>query len=242
MRFIVMHKQSTESEAGVPPSPELIAAMGKFMGEAMRTGVLLSGEGLQPSSHRARLKFSGGVRTVTHAPFTGSNELAAGLTMLKVRSQEEAIFWASRIAEAVGDVELEVGQIKEPWDVGLCPRPEDAPMRFLVLEKAGLSPSPKVMAALKKVAEGMRKAGVFLSAERLQRSSKGTRLRFSRGKHTVIDGPFAESKELIGGFAMLQVKSKEEAIAWAIGFAKVLYEADVTGNLEVDVLQVVVEE
>jgi len=99
----------------------------------------------------------------------------------------------------------------------------------------------KVMAAMEKLTEEMRKAGVFLSAERLQPSSKGTRLRFSRGKHTVIDGPFAESKELIGGFAMLEVKSKEEAIKWAIGFAKVLYEADVRGDLEVDVLQVVVE-
>lgn len=160
--------------------------------------------------------------------------------MIRVRSQEEAISWASRIAEAVGDVEMEVGQIKEPWDLGLVPRPEGAPMRFLVMEKAGFS-SPKVMAAMEKLTEEMRKAGVFLSAERLQPSSKGTRLRFSRGKHTVIDGPFAESKELIGGFAMLEVKSKEEAIKWAIGFAKVLYEADVRGDLEVDVLQVVVE-
>jgi hypothetical protein len=193
MQFIVMHKQGRESEAGIPPSPELIAEMGKFMGEAMGAGVVLSGEGLQPSSLRARVTFSGGTRTVTHGPYTGSNELAAGLTMLKVSSQEEAIFWASRIGEAMGDVEMEVGQIKEPWDLGFVPRPEDAPMRFLVVEKAGLSPSPKVMAALKNVTEEMRKAGVFLSAERLQPSSKGARLRFSRGKHTVVDGPFAES-------------------------------------------------
>jgi hypothetical protein len=241
MKFIVMHKQGRESEAGVPPSPELIAEMGRFMGEAMKTGVVLSGEGLQPSSLRVRLTFSGGVRTVAHGPYTGSNELAAELTMIRVRSREEAISWASRIAEAVGDVEMEVGQIKEPWDLGLCARPEDAPMRFLVMEKAGVSSSPKVMAAMEKLTGEMRKAGVFLSADRLQPSSKGARLRFSRGKHTVIDGPFAESKELIGGFAMLQVKSKGEAIKWAIGFAKVLYEADVTGDLEVDVLQVVVE-
>jgi hypothetical protein len=242
MRFIVMHKQSGESEAGVPPSPELIAEMGKFMGEAMRAGVVLSGEGLQPSTLRVRLKFSGGARTVTHGPYSGSNELAAGLTMIKVRSKEEAIFWASRIGEAVGDVEMEVGQIKEPWDLGLCPRPEDAPMRFLVVRKADRNSEAGVSPALENLTEEMRKAGVFLSAERLQPSSKGTRLRFSRGKHTVIDGPFAESKELIGGFAMLQVKSKGEAIEWAIGFANVLYEADVTGDLEVDVLQVDSEE
>jgi hypothetical protein len=115
-------------------------------------------------------------------------------------------------------------------------------MRFLVMEKAGVPSSPRVMAALENLTEEMRKAGVFLSAERLQPSSKGTRLRFSGGKHTMTDGPFAESKELIGGFAMLQVVSKGEAIEWAIGFANVLCEADVTSDLEVDVLQVVSEE
>jgi hypothetical protein len=244
MRFIVMHKQDKDSEAGVPPSRELMAGMGEFIAEGMKSGVFLSGEGLQPSSKRARLNFAGGRRTVSNWPFTGSNEPIAGLAMVRVKSKEDAIEWASRFAELVGDVEIEVGQVKEPWDVGLCPKPEqEVSIRFLLMHKAGknseagVPPTPKLMAEIGKLTEEMRKAGVFLFAERLQPSSKGARLTFSGGKRTVIDGPFTESKELIGGFATLQVKSKEEAIEWAKRFAKVLYDGKVVGDIEVDVLE-----
>jgi hypothetical protein len=245
MRFMVMHKQDKDSEAGVPPSQELMAGMGKFTAEGIKAGVFLSGEGLQPSSKRARLNFSGGKRTVTNGPFTGSNELIAGFAMLKVKSKEEAIEWASRFAKVVGDVEIEVGQVKEPWDLGLCPKPEgDVTMRFLVMHKAdkdseaGVPPTPELMAEMEKLTEEMVKAGVFLSADGFEPSSKSVRLNFSGGKRSVIDGPFTESKELVGGFAMVQVKSKEEAIEWASQFAKVLYDAKVVGDVEIDVRQV----
>ena len=93
-------------------------------------------------------------------------------------------------------------------------------MRFMVMVKAtkmseeGVLPDQKLLAAMGKFNEELAKAGVLLAGEGLQASSKGARVRFSGDKRTVIDGPFAETKELIAGFWMWQVKSKEEAIAW----------------------------
>src|SRR6266571_1632251 len=94
-------------------------------------------------------------------------------------------------------------------------------MRFMILVKAtknseaGVLPDEKLLTAMGKYNEELAKAGVLLAAEGLQPSSKGARVRFSGNKRTVIDGPFAETKELIAGFWLWQVKSKEEAIAWA---------------------------
>src|SRR5713101_3130538 len=93
-------------------------------------------------------------------------------------------------------------------------------MRFMVLVKAdknseaGVLPDKKILTDMGKFNEELVKAGVMLAAEGLQSSSKGARVKFSKGKRTVIDGPFAETKELIAGFWLWQVKSKEEAIEW----------------------------
>jgi hypothetical protein len=80
--------------------------------------------------------------------------------------------------------------------------------------EAGVMPSTELLDAMQKYNEEMAKAGVFVQGEGLQASSKGVRVKLSGGKPTVIDGPFAETKELIAGFTMIQVKSKEEAIEW----------------------------
>jgi hypothetical protein len=93
-------------------------------------------------------------------------------------------------------------------------------MRFMVIVKAdknseaGVLPSQKILAEMGKFNEELVKAGVMLAAEGLHASSKGARLKFAKGKRTVIDGPFAETKELVAGFWLWQVKSKEEAIEW----------------------------
>jgi hypothetical protein len=93
-------------------------------------------------------------------------------------------------------------------------------MRFMVIVKAnkdseaGVLPTEKVLADMGKFNEELVKAGVMLAAEGLHSSSKGARVRFSKGKRTVIDGPFAETKELVAGFWLWQVRSKEEAIEW----------------------------
>ncbi|MCU1306967.1 MAG: hypothetical protein JWN45_1662, partial [Acidobacteriaceae bacterium] len=173
--------------------------------------------------------------------FAGSNELVASFLMMKVKSQEEAIEWASRLATVLGDAEIEAGQVKEPWDLGLCPKPEDATVRFLAMHKAdkksesGVALTETQVAEMRKLTDEMIKAGVFLTAERLRPSSEGARLKFSGGKRALIDGPFTESKELIGGFAMLQMKSREDAIEWASPFAKLLCDARTEGSVEIDI-------
>src|SRR5258707_730065 len=116
MRVIMMHKADENSEADVPPSPELLVSMGKLMEEMAKAGVLLAGEGLQPSSKGVRLKFSGGKRTVTRGPFTGSNELIAGFAIVRVESMEKAIEWGSRFAKTLRDARVE-GDL----EIDICP-------------------------------------------------------------------------------------------------------------------------
>lgn len=214
--------------------------MGAFLSEGATGGVFQSGEELHSSSKRARVKFSEGQCSITNGPFTGSNELIAGFVMVRVKSKEEAIEWAERLAQVPGEGEVEVGLVKEPWDLGLGPKPEDAAMRFLLLQKADrqsegeIPPAPNRKAEMEKLIDEMRRNGIFLLAEELEPSSKGARLRLSGGRRTVIDGPFIESKELIGGYAIIEAKSKDEAIEWALGFAKVLSD-HVPDNIEIDV-------
>ena len=96
-------------------------------------------------------------------------------------------------------------------------------MRFLAIYRTaetGVPPSPENMAAMGKLIEEMAKAGVLLATEGCLPSSKGARVRISGGKFTVTDGPFTETKEVVGGFALFQVKSKEEAIEWTKRFLK----------------------
>ena len=242
MRYIWMHKSDKETEAGVPPTPELIARMGTLMGEMAKSGVLLAGEGLQPSSMSVRLKFSGGERTVTHGPLSGSNEVLAGFAVARMQSMDEAVEWASRFGRAARDVEIDIGQVKEPWDLGLCPRPEGQATRFMIMHKAdpGTEASSAVsshgMNLFGKWTGELAEAGALLSSERLQPSSKGARLRLSSGKCKVIDGPFTEAKELIGGYCIAQVNSKDEAIEWASRFAQLLGRSRADGVVELDIL------
>src|SRR5919199_2136808 len=119
MRFMVMVKATRETEAGVLPSTELLAAMGKYNEELVKAGVMLAGEGLQPSSKGARIKFSGTKRTVIDGPFTESKELVAGFWLWQCRSKEEAIEWAKRCPNPTGEEgELEIRQVFEAVDFG----------------------------------------------------------------------------------------------------------------------------
>ena len=125
MRFIVMVKASPDSEAGVMPSQQLLAEMGKFNEELVKAGVMLEGEGLHPSSKGARIKFSGSKRTVVDGPFAETKELVAGFWIWQVRSKEEAIEWAKRCPNPTGaDGELEIRQIFEADDFGAEFTPE----------------------------------------------------------------------------------------------------------------------
>jgi hypothetical protein len=119
MRFMMIVKATKESEAGVMPSEKLLAAMGKYNEELMKAGVLLDLSGLQPSSKGARVKFSGGKRTVIDGPFTESKELIAGYWIIQVKSREEAIEWAKRVPDCEGEAgEIEIRQLFELDDFG----------------------------------------------------------------------------------------------------------------------------
>jgi hypothetical protein len=119
MRFMVMVKANKDTEAGVMPSKELLAEMGKFNEELVKAGVMLAGEGLQPSSKGARVKFSGDKRTVTDGPFTEAKELIAGFWLIQVKSKEEAIEWVKRVPNPTGEEsEIEIRQVFEAEDFG----------------------------------------------------------------------------------------------------------------------------
>ena len=123
MRFMVLVKANKDSEAGVMPTQELLAEMGKFNEELAKAGVMLAGEGLQPSSKGARVKFSGNKRTVTDGPFAETKELVAGFWLWQVRSKEEAIEWLKRAPFRQGE-EVEIRQVFEAEDFGAEFTPE----------------------------------------------------------------------------------------------------------------------
>ncbi len=116
MRFIVMVKANKDSEAGILPTQEMLAEMGKFNDELVKAGVMLAGEGLQDSSKGARITYSGNKRTVRDGPFTETKELVAGFWIWQVKNKAEAIEWAKRIPFQEGEVEIR--QVFEEEDFG----------------------------------------------------------------------------------------------------------------------------
>src|SRR5216110_677823 len=124
-RFMLIVKASKDSEAGVMPSTELLDAMGKYNEEMAKAGVMLAGEGLQPSSKGARVRFSGDKRTVIDGPFAETKELVAGFWLLQVKSKEEAIEWIKRCPNPFpGESEIEIRQVFEAEDFGAEFTPE----------------------------------------------------------------------------------------------------------------------
>lgn len=123
MRFMVIVPANQDSEAGVLPSTELLAEMGKYNEELVKAGVMLAGEGLHPTSRGAKVRFDGGKRTVIDGPFTEAKELIAGFWLIQARSKEEAIEWVKR-APFDGGVEIEIRQVFEAEDFGANLTPE----------------------------------------------------------------------------------------------------------------------
>lgn len=125
MRFMVIVKATKDSEAGVLPSEKLLAEMGKFNEELVKAGVMLAGEGLQPSSKGARVRFAGKKRTVVDGPFAETKELIAGFWLWRVKSLEEAIEWVKRCPNPFeGESEIEIRQVFEAADFGAEFTPE----------------------------------------------------------------------------------------------------------------------
>lgn len=227
MRFMVMHKMTDEMERGLTPDPAVMEGVGQLIQDGMKENVFVSGEGLKPSSERVHIAYKNGKRTVTDGPFAEAKELVAGFGLMRVRSREEAIAWCDKFAAIIGDHELFMGPVVEPWDLGMMPKPNNAPLRFLSMQKLDerspqAPPDARKMAQMAALIEEMTNAGVLQAAGGLAGTKQGARVRFKDGKHTVIDGPFTESKELIAGYAILDLPSKTQAIDWATRFGRVV--------------------
>jgi len=135
MRFMIIVKANKDTEAGVMPEEKLMADMAAYHEELAKAGVLLDATGLQPSSKGARIKYSGGKRTVIDGPFAETKELIAGYTLIQVKSREEAMEWARRFPAPFGegkDGEIEIRQLFELEDFA----PGDAVERFRAMEAA----------------------------------------------------------------------------------------------------------
>jgi hypothetical protein len=235
MRFMIMHKNDPQTEAGHPPPPELVSKMGAFIGEYAQSGRFVDGAGLSGSQNRTRLVFRAGHCTIKHGPYRGEHELPSTLLQLMVATREQALGWAERYGKVLGDAELELGKVNEPWDIGLMPAPDNPPLQFLLIEKADAegeagARSPQKQAALTRLKTEMTKAGVLVKSIELKPSSSAKRLAFRNNVLQVTDGPFSESKELIGGFAILDLSGMDEALDVCRNYATIL-----GGTLEIDV-------
>lgn len=119
MRVMVIVKATKDSEAGIMPSQELMAAMGNYNEELVKAGIMLAGEGLHPSSKGYRVRFSGDKRTVIDGPFAETKELIAGFWLWQVKSMEEAIEWVKRCPNPMpGESDIEIRQVFEADDFG----------------------------------------------------------------------------------------------------------------------------
>jgi hypothetical protein len=138
MRFMIIIKASKDSEAGIMPSQELLTAMGNYNEELVKAGILLAGDGLQPSSKGARVRFSGDQRTVIDGPFIETRELIAGFWIWQVKSKEEAIDWVKRCPNPMPgtEAEIEIRQVFEAEDFGTEFTPELREQEDRVWEQA----------------------------------------------------------------------------------------------------------
>lgn len=238
MRFIVMHKMGPRYFTNQIEQREIIE-MTAFIQDAIKQGVFTNGAGLLPSAKRTRLILKDGQLTRKDGPYPGTNELVSGFALLKVADREEAVRWGERFARAIGDCELELGRVTEAWDLGFVPKPEGkVPERYLCIvlaneaSESGEPPSERERREVTALMQDMIRAGVVELVEGILPSREGTRLHFKAGKKVAtLDGPFAETKEFIAGFSIIQVPSKEAALAWAERYGAILT------DLEVDVLK-----
>ncbi len=245
MRFMMLVKANKDSEAGVLPDKTMLSEMGKYNEALLEAGALLEADGLRASSQGVRVRYANGQFTVTDGPFAETKQLIAGFWLIQAKSLEEAIKWAKRAPFQEGEVEVRQlfelpdfpvdpaetpdGWRKKEEELRAAAPPARKPgtTRYIGLLKAdtdteaGVLPDEKLLSAMGAFFEEGMKGGMILSGEGLQPTSKGARVRYSGRKRTVTDGPFAETKELVAGYAILQFASKSEAIEWTKRFVKV---------------------
>jgi hypothetical protein len=221
MQFLVMHRTSAHWENGGTPTPELIERVGKIIGEIVASGKLVAGDGLRASSLGVRLQFAGGTRTVQKGPLTESKDLIGGFVIVKVTTLDEAIEWATKFASAFGDVEIDLRPVTEAWDIGLGDKPPGlTTTRYMATYKrrgtdSGAPLNTARAAKMEAQLSEMERAGVLVSSVHLEPAAKGACLVMSNGKPLVTDGPFVESKELLGGFVIVREDSLKDAVSLA---------------------------
>lgn len=239
MQFMMLMKSDERSEAGAMPDASIIDAMTRYNEDLVKAGVLVSAEGLHPTSKGATIRLAGGKRMTLDGPYAEAKEVIAGYWVLRTKTREDAIAWAKRNPGAAGNLELR--QLYEMDDFPVDPAEQEngwrakeermrqeqeaAPKalvapgtkRFIAMltsdkvTESGVLPDEKMLNAMGKLMEEMGSAGVVVGGEGLQPSAKGVRIHANK----LTDGPFAESKELIAGFMMLRCKSLAEAIEWS---------------------------
>lgn len=245
MRFMMMLRSDTRTEAGVMPDEKLLTAMGNYNDELIEANAMLAGEGLKPSSKGTLVHRQGKNITVTDGPYSEATELVAGYWIIQVASKQEAIDWARRIPfgavptsdEGVVDLaqiyeldDFPVDPAEQPggWrdeeqrarDAGPPPR-KPGTKRYIVMlrgdarTESGELPTEEGLTQMGALIEELVQSGTLLAGEGLKPSSQGARVKFSKGRTTVIDGPYAEAKELVAGFSLIQVASKAEAVDFA---------------------------
>jgi hypothetical protein len=225
MRFMIMHKVDARMESGELPDKTIIERMGKLVGGSIKAGVFLDGAGLHRSASRARVTFSGGKPSVTRGSFAGDNELVESLVLVSTTGIDHAIELATQLGSAAGR-EIEVGPVVEGWDLHGGTRPKSAPYRFLLLLKGDAGAQSPAMRAL---VDQWKRDGIAQSSTTLAPSKDAARSNVVDGKRRWIDGPFAESKELVAGFSVIEVATFDDARRWADEYA------DILGDNEVDV-------
>ena len=234
MRVMIMHRTNPHWEAGAVPTPDLVARVGALIGELSRARILAGAEGLRASSEGVRVTFKDGVPTIRKGPFGAENELPERFSILRVASLEDAVAWATRQARVLGDADVDIRPVTEAWDIGLAQPPGDVTSRrYMALRKAtpaseaGTPLSHQQQVGMARLVEETSKTGVHLASERLRPSKRGRRYKNSINGVVVTDGPFTESKELIGGYVIVLAHSWEEADHWARRYIDVVEAGEV---------------
>jgi hypothetical protein len=236
MRYMIMHKTNAHYEAGPKPEPEVIQRVGGMVGEMIGAGILKGGDGLCPSSQGARVRLAGGKATVQAGPFPGDGALPSRYAQFRAATLDQAAEIAARFGRIFGDVTVDVRPAVEVWDLGMAPKPEGlASRRYMAVvtadaaSESGAALRPEQQAALKSFAEDLGRTGDLLGMERFEPSRAGKRLRAAgaKGKPALLDGPFTETKELIGGFVIVETATLGEAAGWAERYIAVVDTAEV---------------
>ena len=249
---MIMHKTSAYWEAGAKPTPELIQRVGGMVGEIIAAGILLAGDGLAPSSQGARVTLKQGEPAVIPGPFSGEGALPARYAIFRAGTVEDAADLAARFGRIFGDVVVDVRPVNEAWDLGFAPKPEGlTTRRYMAVvnanaaSEAGGPLSAEQKTALKGFTEDLTRTGAFIACEHFEPSRAGKRLRQAPGatpstpaakpKRVIMDGPFTESKELIGGFVTVEVQTLEDAVGWALKYVEAVdvEEVDVRALAEI---------